>query len=686
MKRMGKAWTAQRKNREFLILLFAAIGLSGALFLMLWTEFGGNIPDYATHIGHADEEQFIYYLSDSTMIEQTFESPRDFDFATLNFSDHDTTIQGKTFLSVTEVESGQLVEYQEISNAEIHYGTPVTFLKEGGKRGISYSLTITFEEMGEQGLGIYGRVADEGSRAATINGEESSYAVGIGTHSYTGRFKGLTIAVFLILVLMVVLTVLLVSCSKLPEEYLFLGIAVPMGIVFLMFLSGNSVHDGTTHLAKVYHYSNMLLGWDENDDTGYVSLRADEKECFDSAYSEIYRENEQAQVAWETYHDFGIRAQDNALYISHQFRETSASSIWEYFPGVIGMTIGRCIGTGARFNILLTKLFFYSFYIIAVFLAMSISPRLKSCIAFTALLPMAVYQATGITYDSVIVAYMLLFTAFWLRAREQKLKIGEWVAVAVLSYLIGCCKGGFYAIAVVLFLFVPKESFGNIKRKILAWSGICAAALAGFVTTSLKAYLPYLRGMLGLPTQSSVLQQTAGQEIVEKVPGQETIAYGIMYIVQEPLECLKIFLNTLFEKADYYIGSMVGYRMAWTDELTPWFIIFLFLIILIISGVFAEDGNAFHIRLKEKGVCVILFSAELVAFHLLMLIETPMGNTVINGVQGRYFIAWLPLIFLIFSGKGCRMDGSVIKRLYVFYGFAEMLFFVYYIRILFGIS
>ena len=94
MKRMGKAWTAQRKNREFLILLFAAIGLSGALFLMLWTEFGGNIPDYATHIGHADEEQFIYYLSDSTMIEQTFESPQDFDFATLNFSDHDTTIQG----------------------------------------------------------------------------------------------------------------------------------------------------------------------------------------------------------------------------------------------------------------------------------------------------------------------------------------------------------------------------------------------------------------------------------------------------------------------------------------------------------------------------------------------------------------------------------------------------------------
>ena len=146
-------------------------------------------------------------------------------------------------------------------------------------------------------------------------------------------------------------------------------------------------------------------------------------------------------------------------------------------------------------------------------------------------------------------------------------------------------------------------------------------------------------------------------------------------------------MNTLFEKADYYIGSMVGYRMAWTDILTPWFVNILFLIILVISGIFAEEGKTSqYIRLKEKIVCVILFSVELAAFHLLMLIETPMGNTVINGVQGRYFIAWLPLILLVFSGKGFKMDGGVVKRLYIFWGFAEMLFFVYYMRILFGVS
>lgn len=673
------------KNRENMWSM-AGIILSGLiLMLVLRILLWNYIPDYTTHVGNQDEEQFIYELGEDTVIEQEFSCSKPFDFLTLSFSDHDLTAEGKTIVTVEEVDTAEMTFYGEFENSDINYGEYVRiYPRNGGKADTTYRLTLYEVDTGEVKLGIFGYLSD-GDTPVYVDGKATEYSLSLGIRTDTKLYRHLVIFVSVMLWMMLALCILGVRHGW-TEKRLFLCIAVPLGGAFLCFFSVNPVHDGSTHLAKVYHYSNILLGWDENDDTGIVSLKADEKECFDSAYSEIYRENEQAQIIWETYHDLGRSTQDNILYISHQFRETSASSIWEYFPGVIGMTIGRCIGTGARFNILLTKLFFYGFYITVVFLAMSISPRLKSCIAFTALLPMAVYQAAGITYDSVIVAYMLLATAFWLKSREQRLTFGEWLAVAVLSYLLSCCKGGFYAIVIALFFFVPKESCGGMKRKIKILLFICAAALTGFSTISLKAYLPYIRGMLGLPTHSNVLQQAVGTEIVEQVPGQETIAYGIMYIVREPLECLKIFLNTLFEKADYYIGSMVGYRMAWTDSLVPWFVIILFLFILMISGIFAAKEDAVHIRLKEKGVCAILFSAELVAFHLLMLIETPMGNTVINGVQGRYFIAWLPVIFLIFSGKACRMDGSVMKRLYIFWGGAEVLFFVYYMRILFGIS
>lgn len=697
MKRMGKAWTAQRKNREFLILLFAAIGLSGALFLMLWTEFGGNIPDYATHIGHADEEQFIYYLSDSTMIEQTFESPQDFDFATLNFSDHDTTIQGKTFLSVTEVESGQLVEYQEINNAEIHYGTPVTFLKEGGKGGISYSLTITFEEMGEQGLGIYGRAADEWSKAAIINGEESGYAVGIGTHSYTGRFKGLTIAVFLILVLMVVLTVLLVSCSRLPEEYLFLGIAVPMGIVFLMFLSGNSVHDGTTHLAKVYHYSNMLLGQAGWDSSNQVSLRPDEALFFERLFDNLHRENEVAEQFWDISEDFWRKSNEKGLVKSSEFRGTNASSIFEYLPGVLGMTLGRLLGGSVSLNILLAKICFLAFYVMMAFWAIKISPYFKAAIAFVALLPMGMYQAAGITYDSVVIATGLVILAYFFRARAFPLKRYEIGILLGLSGVLGCLKGGFYLPLLLIFLAVPQERQGGKKKKWFLFLGCIVVGGIAMMICSFDAYWSMLTRILGIGMSeveaevgSVAVAETINiaetTSVVETVPGTETISYGIAYFFKEPIGFLQLFIRTAIQRAEFYLGGALGYRMAWTDRTVNWIVLLIFCLLLggAISRVEGQTEPA--VSLKERGLVAGIVFLEFLGFHILMLLETPINDPVINGVQGRYFIVLIPLLLFMVYQRKKEYGYSGIRRMFFSYAIAECFYMYDFMKIFLGIG
>lgn len=689
MKRMGKAWTAQRKNREFLILLFAAIGLSGVLFLMLWTEFGRNIPDYATHIGHADEEQFIYYLSDSTMIEQTFESPRDFDFATLNFSDHDTTIQGKTFLSVTEVESGQLVEYQEINNAEIHYGTPVTFLKEGGKGGISYSLTITFEGMGEQGLGIYGRVADKGSKAATINDEESSYAVGIGTHSYTGRFKGLTIAVFVILMLMVVITALLVSCSKLPEEYLFLGIAVPMGIVFLMFLSGNSVHDGTTHLAKVYHYSNMLLGQAEEDSNNYVYLRLDEAENFSGLFVNLYRENEMAEQFWDISESFWKRGEENGLVRSTEFRGTNASSIFEYLPGVLGMTLGRLLGGSVSLNILLAKICFLAFYVMMAFWAIKISPYFKAAIAFVALLPMGMYQAAGITYDSVVIATGLVILAYFFRARAFPLKRYEICILLGLSAVLGCLKGGFYLPLLLIFLAVPSERQGGKKKKWALFLGCIIAGGASMLICFSYAYWSMLTRVLGIgmsevATEAVNIAETTS--VVETVPGTETISYGIAYFFKEPIGFLQLFIRTAIQRAEFYLGGALGYRMAWTDRTVNWIVLLMFCLLLGGATSRVEGQTEPAVSLKERGLVAGIVFLEFLGFHILMLLETPINDPVINGVQGRYFIVLIPLLLFMVYQRKKEYSYFGIRRMFFFYAIAECFYMYDFMKIFLGIG
>ena len=68
------------KNREFILMLALVSIVLGLLFLMIKIEFFGNVPDYATHTGHAGEEQFIYNLTNQDTIKQEFVSPKDYGF------------------------------------------------------------------------------------------------------------------------------------------------------------------------------------------------------------------------------------------------------------------------------------------------------------------------------------------------------------------------------------------------------------------------------------------------------------------------------------------------------------------------------------------------------------------------------------------------------------------------------
>lgn len=683
MKRVKEA--ILKRNRE-ICLIGTALFLTLFVLLLFITEIWDHIPTYVTHVGNQDEEQFIYQLDEENIISQDFSCRRNFDFITLSFSDHDQRMDGKTIITVREKKTEEIVYYQEVDNSGIHYGELVKIVLEtGGKKNVPYTVMVYELQTGDVKPGVFGYQTDKGQQAATVNGIEIDYSLSIGIHSYTQIYKELT--AFLAFVIWAMLMLLVFACCwrNWTEEKLFLCMAIPLGIVYLNFLAVNPVHDGATHLAKVYHYSNEILGKGERDQGGNVYLYKDEAECFETLYSDVYRENGLAQEYWEIRNDFSRKSQPDVMVKSHDYRETSASSIWEYFPGVIGMTLGRIAGGSAHFNILLTKVFFYIFYMLACLLAIKISPCMKTGIAFTALLPMAVYQATGITYDSIVIAVLLLFFALWMKAQLEVLSQKEWAAVLFLSYIIGCCKGGFYSVILLMLLLVPKRMIGSRKKKYMLCGASITLAGVAVLMTSWNAYWPYMKGILGVSSGSMRDAAAAGTEIVEIVPEKESVAYGIMFLVKEPLECAKIILHSLLENADYYLGSLVGYRMAWTDYLVPWFVIVLFIVLLILGTIRSRNRTSGNVRLKERLFCAILLIIEILGFHVLMLIETPKGADVINGVQGRYFIAWVPVFLFMMLGGNEKKESYGTKKVYLYYGIAEMLYFFYFIRIYFGI-
>ena len=86
----------------------------------------------------------------------------------------------------TEAES----VYSEKENTDIRYGVPLEIVFPGTGNH-SYRVKVTAMDTGEEAIGFYGYLPEEGEQTALVNGEKSDYALSIGIHIYSDLFTRL---------------------------------------------------------------------------------------------------------------------------------------------------------------------------------------------------------------------------------------------------------------------------------------------------------------------------------------------------------------------------------------------------------------------------------------------------------------------------------------------------------------
>lgn len=628
-------------NRAELVL-FTVIVVTIMAAIMLWRK----VPTYGTFIENKSEEQIIPDMWTGTTVEQEFTCFADWEFITLDFSDHDLYIDGKVIFEIKQQWDGTVINYVEINSENIRYGTPVKlYANEGGKAGKCYILTIlTPKAPDSRGLGLYGFAPETGQPTCKINDQKSEYAVSIGIHMSTLCYRVHFLLIVILLVIMFSLCTFFTMYKKGKTETLFLCIAVPMGIIFLSFLNVNIVHDGGTHLTNVYKYSNKLVGRSGQDSLEYVYLSQDEiklREETDNFYilMRMLGDKRDRNAQWQPY---------------FEQRPTLSDSILEYFPGVFGITLGRILGVNAMGSVLLAKLFCLSFYIMFCYLAIRITPILKEGFAVTALIPMNLYQAAGITYDAVVtpVAYFVLAIIF--KGRERKIEKREWMCLLFSSMILGSCKGGAYIPVLLLLVFIHAEVNGGKRFKIGAclmnWL-VAAATLLLHFKTDIAIFFSKAEA-----AKDTLLASGAADDM-SWLTGSQIPKFSLRYLLINPFGFVNMVIRTIVEKADYYLGSMIGNRMAWTDEETSWIIISFFLILLVLSTAWNVKEQFEKIKPGERVLSGLLLMGELVGLHAIMLAETRINQIIIFGVQGRYFLPLIPiLMFMLFSKSRMKTD------------------------------
>jgi uncharacterized membrane protein len=245
-------------------------------------------------------------------------------------------------------------------------------------------------------------------------------------------------------------------------------------------------------------------------------------------------------------------------------------------------------------------------------------------------MPMTLFLAPTLSADSFNTGLSFLVIAYFFRLafdeKKEKVEKRDIVIVFLFIMLLSLAKQG-YAILLLLFLMIPQKKFDSPPLKRIYFLLIGGLILVGNFLWN------FLFKDLYIPSPESAVS-SAGQ---------------ITFLLANPLHFLYVLQKTLITNFNAYLVMFVG-DLGWLDTFLPPLMIYLYLAVLIIYAIL--DKNKQIVYGKQKLMALLTF---LIIFVLIFAFEyitwTPVGASFIAGVQSRYFIPMVPLIFLLFYNR-----------------------------------
>lgn len=444
--------------------------------------------------------------------------------------------------------------------------------------------------------------------------------------NYAGYFHKLyltgTVIWFLILLINVIYNF---KKAEKKIERIFLNIAIPLGLLFLVSMIPGHVPDETTHFIKAYDVSqgHIITPIDEN---GNSSIEVP-KELSDYNYTNVL-----------TYKDLVELAEDNTNYQETEEVVSTAqgySFIMYIFSG-IAFFIVRVLNMSIIWGIILGRIFNFIFFLILAYLAIKKIPFGKLVYAVYMLMPMNLQQVTSISADAFINSILFYYIAFsiYMIFKKEKLNKKEIISYIILTAIAGIVKMVYVLIAGVGFLIVKRKDL-KAKNKVLI---IALTILIGGAFTLGALF------MSGRYTSTTVATDKYAEEFNVDSGKQ------LEQIIENPEHVIEALKTDWFNGQKEYIFMAIGSQLGWLEMRPSEIIILAYLILLIIAAVSEKNSEQFDVKSK---IWLILISIGIVLLveYAMYTTFTPVGAEFIGGVQGRYYIPIYILLLLCLAKK-----------------------------------
>lgn len=435
--------------------------------------------------------------------------------------------------------------------------------------------------------------------------------------------------------------IMLIFKGSLPLEKYFVIFGLMLGIGYMLIMPINQIPDEHAHFETVYRYSNKILRIEDTVDTSTSYMR----ECDayfhnigSKASSDLY--NESIDILMNDHNDdlveVGMRDVNNFFIV--------------YLPAAITISIARILSVNPIILYMLGRLTNLIIYIILGYWALKKIPIIKSAFFVVLMFPMVLHQAASYSADSILNSICFLFISYVLYILyEDKIEKKDIYIGIALAALIAPSKVVYFPMLGMI-LFIIKDKYKNTskhRRILLVCIGVC-------IMTMLVQNMQIFKNIIFPPVNSN--------GSAEKILYDGTIGYSIKYVIKYPLQTIQVFLKTLEVNGNWYINTMIGSSLGWLNININLLLIFLFKILFIGACLNNKDAKdeITYFNWKQKSFILILIMSVIALIELALFVSwTHLGNPVIEGIQGRYFIPLLPLVAILFRNQNLKFEKNM---------------------------
>lgn len=503
-----------------------------------------------------------------------------------------------------------------------------------------YKLEIEFNNIEEQKLSFYLSSTDQNNDFKTyINGIKQNADIVLNfiiENPYDYFFEAYVVIMIALLIIELLATILLLK-SQLPLHKIYIFIAISIGLIYLLFIPLHVVPDEPVHNWSAYSVANTLLGR-SNTPIQTIVMRYDD---YHSSFQPTGLNRESFNQYFGRFFDLFV---NDASLVETEHQALDAPSHLYLFSG-LGIAFGQLLHLNTIPAYLLGRLFNLLIFVLAVQYSIRIIPFGKSLIFIWSILPMTLQQVASLSYDAPICTLCVLIISITINIMFEDNVDFSIKKMILLSFCI--------------LLLAPVKSFGLIP--------ICFLPIIWLFDSkkrNSKLYL-YLSGLfLSLVIVCIIFKFTLynNSQIDEIFVNSTSLinrGYSIAYLLSNIKELFLILCNTLYRQSDFYLNSFLGYSLGWFELYIPSSVVLPYLFLMMLGSTTKNNENI-YLSTSTKFIFLII---SILTFSFaaggMLTGFTPVGIDYIQGVQGRYFLPFAILSFLLLRTKKIRIYDSI---------------------------